>query len=103
MEVCGKIRVDMMFSLEGHEYPCSETGHSFYLASLKAARGRACHLSIHKVENQEHGSRILSACNGSRLSVEDRGRTDTGRSLRSSPRADKAAHMAKGGRRPIGF
>ena len=40
---------------------------------------------------------------GVRLSVEDRGRTRTGRNPRSSLRTDKAVHMAKGGRRPIGF
>lgn len=89
--VCGRIRVYMMFLPDGHEYPYPEAGHSFYPASRKATRGRACHLSTHTVEDQEHGNRILSACHGDRLSVEDRGRTDAGRSLRSSLRTGKPA------------
>ena len=32
---CGEIRADMMFLPDGHEYPCPETGHSFYPVSLE--------------------------------------------------------------------
>jgi len=79
----------MIFPPDEHEYPCSEAGHSFYPASLEPSGVEYATWSTHTVEDQENVNRILSACHGNRLSMEDRGRTDAGRSLRSSPGTGK--------------
>ena len=81
--------MDMMFPSEGYEYPYPEAGYSIYPAPQEPPGVEHATYNTHKVGNQEHGNRILFACYGNRLSVDDRGRTDAGRSLRSSPGTGK--------------
>jgi hypothetical protein len=91
----GEIRVDMMFLPDRHtNKPVSGSGcHSFSVRFPVAARGRACHLQ------HSNGSRIrnmgTASCSPAFGKQAILGRTDVGRSLRSSPRTDKAVHMAK--------